>query len=993
MILLSSFVASAEYGTNAAASFVLLQDPQGLKTMQSGFDINELAQEAQNRWLKPAEVLVILQNHENHKLTLEPPQKPPSGSLFLFNKRVLRFFRKDGHSWRKKKDGRTVGEAHERLKGQHNAGTISRLSAGSSSAFSQSPSFYSAQNAGCTSEVNEIYEPCRNSSSPASVEVNSELVIRKNGMDHWDVTDILGEFSSSSEPEVSHALQRLKEQLSLNDDSLEEAFPSFCGQNEKAKDLGVLDYERVISKHDECYEEYAVMQDNSNNSVLLQNAEPLTGLFSAGDYGKHHYQPFGPEYTIERKESPSWKQVLELSRNSTQMDSQEKYFYTSDVNEKPLSSVEWEKIPANPAEKQENWPSQSLDFGGNNAENWSTYHPTSESNLTLQLSAARQFLLGSDNLIVSPTSMSPLQEVENSKISTYSSGLSTHEANPDYYAVWSDQESQFGIPLGVDLSLTIAQKQRFTIREISPEWGYATEDTKVIITGSFLCDPSECTWTCMFGDIEVPLQIIQEGVLSCRAPSHVPGKVTLCITCGNRESCSEVREFEYHTKPRSSAHYNSLHTEVTKSPEELLLLVRFSQMLLCAPSVNSVMELRKLKPDEDSWGHIIDALLVGSGTPSSTMDWLLQELLKDKLQQWLSSRNQKEGDMPGCSMSKKEQGIIHMVSGLGFEWALNPILNSGVNINFRDVNGWTALHWAARFGREKMIAALIAAGASAWAVTDPSSHDRAGKTPASIASTSGHKGLAGYLSEMALTGHLSSLTLEESELSKDAAAMGAEITVSISKESLSATEDQLSLEDSLAAVRNATQAATRIQSAFRAHSFRRRQQIDADAASSDEYGITPGEIHGLSAASKLAFGKFHAHKLDTAALSIQKKYRGWKGRKDYQALRQKVVKIQAHVRGHQVRQKYKVICWAVGVLDKAVLRWRRRGIGLRGFRLESEAINESEDEDFLKVFRKQKVDMAIDEAVSRVLSMVESPEARQQYRRILESYRQAKVNG
>jgi CG-1 domain len=29
---------------------------------------------------------------------------------------VLRFFRKDGHSWRKKKDGRTVGEAHERLK-------------------------------------------------------------------------------------------------------------------------------------------------------------------------------------------------------------------------------------------------------------------------------------------------------------------------------------------------------------------------------------------------------------------------------------------------------------------------------------------------------------------------------------------------------------------------------------------------------------------------------------------------------------------------------------------------------------------------------------------------------------------------------------------------------------------------------------------------------------------------------------------------------------
>lgn len=38
------------------------------------------------------------------------------GSLFLYNKRVLRNFRRDGHSWRKKRDGRTVGEGHERLK-------------------------------------------------------------------------------------------------------------------------------------------------------------------------------------------------------------------------------------------------------------------------------------------------------------------------------------------------------------------------------------------------------------------------------------------------------------------------------------------------------------------------------------------------------------------------------------------------------------------------------------------------------------------------------------------------------------------------------------------------------------------------------------------------------------------------------------------------------------------------------------------------------------
>lgn len=38
------------------------------------------------------------------------------GSLFLFNRKTLRFFRKDGHSWRKKADGKTVRETHEKLK-------------------------------------------------------------------------------------------------------------------------------------------------------------------------------------------------------------------------------------------------------------------------------------------------------------------------------------------------------------------------------------------------------------------------------------------------------------------------------------------------------------------------------------------------------------------------------------------------------------------------------------------------------------------------------------------------------------------------------------------------------------------------------------------------------------------------------------------------------------------------------------------------------------
>jgi len=84
--------------------------------MSQSFDINVLREEARSRWLKPSEVYYILQNHERFPITHEAPKKPPSGSLFLYNRRVNRYFRRDGHTWRRKKDGRTVGEAHERLK-------------------------------------------------------------------------------------------------------------------------------------------------------------------------------------------------------------------------------------------------------------------------------------------------------------------------------------------------------------------------------------------------------------------------------------------------------------------------------------------------------------------------------------------------------------------------------------------------------------------------------------------------------------------------------------------------------------------------------------------------------------------------------------------------------------------------------------------------------------------------------------------------------------
>ncbi len=47
------------------------------------------------------------------------------GTVYLFDRRAVRFFRKDGHNWRKKADGKTVRETHEKLKVWHAPGAHS----------------------------------------------------------------------------------------------------------------------------------------------------------------------------------------------------------------------------------------------------------------------------------------------------------------------------------------------------------------------------------------------------------------------------------------------------------------------------------------------------------------------------------------------------------------------------------------------------------------------------------------------------------------------------------------------------------------------------------------------------------------------------------------------------------------------------------------------------------------------------------------------------
>lgn len=189
---------------------------------------------------------------------------------------------------------------------------------------------------------------------------------------------------------------------------------------------------------------------------------------------------------------------------------------------------------------------------------------------------------------------------------------------------------------------------------------------QVMIAGDFPCNLHESKLWAWFGDMQVPAEIIQEGVLRCWAPSTGAGKVNFHITNQAGEQCSEMREFEFCENPCITS---------TSDPEELDLLIKFVKTLLGESS--------------EYLGHL-------------NLRSLMEKLLKDKLEDLVLKERVMNGE-GRYVLPKDYHGVIHLISGLGFHWGLKLLLDSGVSINYRDKNGWTALHWAARFGRYILI--------------------------------------------------------------------------------------------------------------------------------------------------------------------------------------------------------------------------------------------------------------------------------------------------
>ncbi|KAG6726316.1 hypothetical protein I3842_02G075400 [Carya illinoinensis] len=537
----------------------------------------------------------------------------------------------------------------------------------------------------------------------------------------------------------------------------------------------------------------------------------------------------------------------------------------------------------------------------------------------------------------------------------------------------------------------------FTITDVSPAWAFSTERTKILVTG-FFHEGCQHLWKsslfCVCGDACVPAEAVQGGVYRCLVLPHSPGLVNLFMSFDGHKPISQVMNFEYRTSLLSDPVVSS---EENYKWEEFQVQLRLASLLFSTSKSLKIMSnkvspksLKEAKKFADrssmilnGWANFSKSIEDNKPLFPQAKDGLFELTLKNKVREWLLERvvegsKTTEYDAQGL-------GVIHLCAILEYTWAVYLFACSGLSLDFRDKHGWTALHWAAYYGREKMVAVLLSAGAKPNLVTDPTPGIPGGCTSADLASLNGYDGLAAYLSEKALVEQFNEMSIA----GHASGSLDTSSTDNLNTENLS--EDQLYLKDTLAAYMTTAEAAARIQAAFRERSLKLRTQ-------KIQLSIPEAEARSIVAAMKIqhAFRKYESRKRIAAAARIQHRFRTWKIRKEFLNLRRQAIKIQAVFRGYQMRKQYRKILWSVGVLEKAVLRWRLKRKGLRGLNvdpIEADLSQKQEgdaEEDFYRTSRKQAEDR-VERSVIRVQSMFRSKKAQEQYRRMKMSHNQARL--
>ncbi|XP_075653924.1 calmodulin-binding transcription activator 5 isoform X2 [Castanea sativa] len=879
-------------------------------------DLGNIREEAGTRWLRPNEIQAILCNYKNFSINVKPVNLPKSGTLVLFDRKMLRNFRKDGHNWKKKKDGKTVKEAHEHLK----VGDEERIHV------------YYAHGQDNPTFVRRCYW---------LLDKSLEHIVLVHYRETQELQGSPGTPVNSNSSSGSSAPWLLTDEL---DSGGNHAHYGGTVQNHELRlhEINTLEWDDLLLTND------------LNNSIVPKGAKVSSidqtnqALNDSLHYGVSN----------SSAEVSSFSNLTEAIARSDNIYSS----FPDSIYDQAMKGQLNANVPRRDSITMAT--NDSLDILVNDG-------------LQSQDSFGRwinQIIAGSPGSVDD----SVLESSISSGHGSFISSMTDH--------------SQSSVP-----------EQIFSITDVSPAWAFSTEKTKIIVIGFFhkeYLHLANSSLLCVCGDVCVPAETVQVGVYRCFVLPHSSGLVNLFMSFDGHKPISQVLNFEYRI-PLSVDPKNSL--EEKYKWEDFQYQLRLAYLLFSSSknlnilsnkvSPNSLKEAKNFAHKTSnilhSWEKFIKSVEDSKVPFPQAKDILFELTLKNRLKEWLLERVVERPKTTERSKSTEYDaqglGVIHLCAILGYTWAVPLFSCSGLSLDFRDKYGWTALHWAAFCGREKMVASLLSAGAKPNLVTDPTPKNPGGSTAADLASLKGYDGLAAYLSEKALVEQFKDMSIAGNiSGSLDTSATDTVITENLS-------EDQIYLKDTLAAYRTTAEAAARIQAAFRDHSLKvRTKEV--------EFSTPEDEARNIIAAMKIqhAFRNFESKKKMAAAARIQYRFRTWKIRKDFLNMRRHAIKIQAAFRGFQVRRQYGKILWSVGVLEKAVLRWRLKRRGFRGFQVDpmepvpDQRLESDTEEDFYRTSRKQ-AEERVERSVVRVQAMFRSKKAQEEYRRMKMTHNQARL--